>query len=80
MQDDIFVCSKEEKTAQWYPVVVSVYLDKGFVEARVKQKTHMFKYENVLEIDEMPALTSLTPESTAKEALCMCVQYWGSSY
>ena len=61
--------SKEEKTAQWYPVVVSVYLDKGFVEARVKQKTHMFKYENVLEIDEMPALTSLTPESTAKEAI-----------
>lgn len=61
--------SKEEKTSQWYPVIVSMYLDRGYVEARVKQKTHMFRYERVQEIDEMPALTPLTPENEAKEAI-----------
>ena len=62
--------SKEEKSTQWYPVVVNVYLDKRYIEARAKQKTHMFKYEQVKEIDEIPALTSLTPEKEALEYVC----------
>ena len=61
--------SKEEKSIQWYPVVVNVYLDKGYIEARAKQKTHMFKYERIDNVEEMKGLEALTPEKEAREAI-----------
>lgn len=61
--------SKEEKSIQWYPVIVNIYLDRQYIEARAKQKTHMFKYEKIDDVDEMSGLESLTPEKEAKTAI-----------